>query len=155
MGTGEAPFDAWLVLRGIKTLVPRMRVHVENATRIAEYLNTHTKVKKVYYPGLPKHPGHDIAKRQMKGFGGMVSFELKGGVAAVHVLLRNLRLFALAESLGGVDSLVEHPATMSHASMPAKARKKAGINDDLVRASIGLENAEDLIEDLKSALKAA
>lgn len=155
MGTGEAPFDAWLVLRGIKTLAPRMRVHVENAIRIAEYLNTHTKVKKVYYPGLPKHPGHDIAKRQMKGFGGMVSFELKGGVAAVHALLRNLRLFALAESLGGVDSLVEHPATMSHASMPAEARKKAGINDDLVRASIGLENAEDLIEDLESALKAA
>ena len=155
MGTGEAPFDAWLVLRGIKTLAPRMRVHVENATRIAEYLNTHTKVKKVYYPGLPKHPGHDIAKRQMKGFGGMVSFELKGGVAAVHALLRNLHLFALAESLGGVESLVEHPATMSHASMPAEARKKAGINDDLVRASIGLENVEDLIEDLESALKAA
>ena len=155
MGTGEAPFDAWLVLRGIKTLAPRMRVHVENALRIAEYLNTHTKVKKVYYPGLPKHPGHDIAKRQMKGFGGMVSFELKGGVAAVHALLRNLHLFALAESLGGVESLVEHPATMSHASMPAEARKKAGINDDLVRASIGLENVEDLIEDLESALKAA
>jgi O-succinylhomoserine (thiol)-lyase len=155
LGTGESPFDAWLVLRGIKTMGPRMRVHVENAMRIAEYLNAHPKIKRVYYPGLPEHPGHDIAKRQMKGFGGMVSFELKGGLSAVNSLLRNLHLFVLAESLGGADSLMEHPYTMSHASMPAEARKKAGISDDLIRMSVGLENAEDLIEDLESALKAA
>jgi O-succinylhomoserine (thiol)-lyase len=155
MGTGESPFDAWLVLRGIKTMGPRMRVHVENAARIAEFLDVHPKVKRVYYPGLPEHPGHDIAKRQMKGFGGMVSFELKGGLAAVNSLLRNLHLFVLAESLGGADSLMEHPATMSHASMPAAARQKAGINDDLIRMSVGLENWEDLIADLESALQAA
>lgn len=153
MGTGESPFDAWLVLRGIKTLAPRMRMHLENAGRVADFLNAHPKVKRVYYPGLPAHSGHEIAKRQMKGFGGMVSFELKGGLPAVNSVMRNLRVFSMAESLGGADSLVEHPATMSHASMPADARKRAGIGDDLLRLSVGLENAEDLVEDLDSVLK--
>lgn len=155
MGTGESPFDSWLVLRGLKTLGPRMRTHVENAGRVARYLSSHPKVKKVYYPGLPNHPGHDVAKRQMRGFGGMVSFELKGGIPAVNAAMRGVHVFSMAESLGGADSLIEHPATMSHASMPAEARKLAGIADDLLRISVGLEDADDLIEDLEDALKAA
>ncbi|MBI2958013.1 MAG: PLP-dependent transferase [Chloroflexi bacterium] len=155
MGTGESPFDSWLVLRGLKTLGPRMRVHVENATRIAEYLSGHPKVKRVYYPGLPAHPGHDIAARQMKGFGGMLSFELKGGVTAANSVMRGLKVISLAESLGGVHSLIEHPATMSHASMPAAAREKAGIHDDLLRLSVGLENADDLVDDVAGALMSA
>ncbi len=153
MGTGESPFDSWLVLRGLKTLAPRMRVHIENASRISEYLNSHPKVQKVYYPGLPGHRGHDIARKQMKGFGGMISFEVKGGVPAVNKVMKNLRVISLAESLGGADSLIEHPATMSHASMPAEARQKAGIADNLIRLSIGLENVEDLLEDLECSLE--
>ena len=152
MGTGQSPFDSWLVLRGIKTLAPRMRVHIENAGRVAGYLVSHPKVGKVYYPGLPQHPGHEIAKRQMKGFGGIISFEAKGGLPEVNGIMKRLCLFSLAESLGGTDSLVEHPATMSHASMPAPAREKAGIGPNLIRLSIGLENWEDLIEDLEQAL---
>ncbi|MEW6033235.1 MAG: cystathionine gamma-synthase [Chloroflexota bacterium] len=152
MGTGAAPFDCWLVLRGLKTLAPRMRAHQENAMRVAEYLSRHPKVRRVFYPGLSTHPGHDIAARQMKGFGGMVSFEVKGGVNAVNMFLRNVHVFSLAESLGGADSLVEHPATMSHASMPPEVRKSVGITDELVRLSVGLENVEDLIEDLEHAL---
>jgi len=155
MGTGASPFDCFLVLRGIKTLPARMKVHQENASKVAEFLSRHAKVKKVYYPGLATHPGHEIAKRQMNGFGGMVSFELHGGVKAVNATLRNLKVFALAESLGGTDSLVEHPATMSHASMPAEARQCCGIGEDLVRVSVGLENADDLVEDMGQALKHA
>jgi len=155
MGTGAAPFDCWLVLRGIETLAVRMKQHQENAAAVAGFLVSHPAVARVYYPGLENHPGHDIAKRQMKGFGGMVSFELKGGIGAVNSLLRSTRVFYLAESLGGVASLVEHPATMSHASMPAEHRRKVGISDQLIRLSVGLENAADLISDLDQALAPA
>lgn len=152
MGTCASPFDCWLVLRGIETLPIRMRQHEENARAIASHLNTHKAVKRVYYPGLPTHPGHDIAKRQMKGFGGMVSFEVKGGIEAANKFQRKIKIFALAESLGGAASLAEHPETMSHASMPKDVREKVGITDDLMRLSIGLENVDDLIEDLDQAL---
>lgn len=153
MGTCASPFDSWLVLRGIKTLPVRMRQHEANAAAIADYLQQHPKVDRVFYPGLKSHPGHEVAKRQMGGFGGMVSFELKGGIESVNSTMRKLKVFSLAESLGGVDSLVEHPATMSHASMPKEFRKAVGIADSLVRLSVGLEHVDDLIEDLEEALK--
>jgi cystathionine beta-lyase/cystathionine gamma-synthase len=143
------------VLRGIETLAVRMKQHQENAAAVAGFLVGHPAVARVYYPGLENHPGHDIARRQMNGFGGMVSFELKGGIDAVNSFLRNTKVFYLAESLGGVASLVEHPATMSHASMPAEHRRKVGISDQLVRLSVGLENAADLISDLDQALAPA
>jgi cystathionine gamma-lyase/cystathionine beta-lyase len=152
MGTCASPFDSWLVLRGIKTLPARMKQHEANATAVANYLDKHPGVKRVYYPGLKSHPGHEIALRQMKGFGAMVSFEIKGGIEAVNALLRGVKIFSLAESLGGVDSLVEHPATMSHACMPEDFRRKTGINENLIRLSVGLENVDDLIEDLEQAL---
>jgi cystathionine beta-lyase/cystathionine gamma-synthase len=152
MGTCASPFDCWLVLRGIQTLPLRMKKHEENATAMAGYLQKNKSVGKVFYPAIKTHPGHEIAKRQMKGFGGVVSFELKGGQKAVDEFLGKLRIFEIAESLGGAASLAEHPATMSHASMPADYRKKIGISDDLVRLSIGLENIEDLIEDLEQSL---
>ncbi|MDP2917796.1 MAG: PLP-dependent aspartate aminotransferase family protein, partial [Dehalococcoidia bacterium] len=155
MGTCEAPFDCWLVLRGIETLPVRMRQHEQNATAVANYLYKHPAVKKVYYPGLPSHLGHDIAKRQMKGFGGMVSFEVKGGLEAANRFLRRIKVFSLAESLGGAPSLAEHPGTMSHASMPEDFRKKTGITDGLIRLSVGLEHIDDLADDLKQALKPA
>lgn len=153
MGVCASPFDSWLVLRGIATLPVRMRQHMENAGIVANYLNGHPAVKKVFYPGLKTHPGHEIARRQMKGFGGMVSFELKGGIEAVNSCLRKLKIFGLAESLGGVDSLAEHPATMSHASMPKEFQEKVGIKEELIRLSVGLENADDLVEDLSQALE--
>jgi cystathionine beta-lyase/cystathionine gamma-synthase len=153
MGTCASPFDCWLVLRGIQTLPLRMEKHEKNATAIASYLQRHKAVKRVFYPGIKSHPGHAIARRQMKGFGGVVSFELKGGQKAVNRFLRKLKVFAIAESLGGVASLAEHPGTMSHASMPADYRAKIGISDDLVRLSVGLENIDDLVEDLEQALK--
>jgi len=153
MGTCASPFDCWLVLRGIQTLPLRMEKHEKNAIAIAGYLQKHRAVSKVFYPGIKSHPGHDIAKRQMKGFGGVVSFELKDGRKAVNNFLRKLKVFEIAESLGGVASLAEHPGTMSHASMPADVRAKIGIGDDLVRLSIGLENIDDLIEDLEQALR--
>jgi len=153
MGTCAAPFDCWLVLRGIETLPVRMKQHEENALAVANYLNGHPKVKKVFYPGLESHRGHEIAKRQMKGFGGVVSFELGGGIEGVNTFLRKLRVFSLAESLGGVASLAEHPATMSHASMPKNYREKVGITDELIRLSVGLENVDDLTEDLEQALE--
>jgi len=152
MGTCASPFDCWLVLRGIQTLPLRMRKHEENAMAVASYLQRHKAVSRVFYPGIESHPGHEIAKRQMKGFGGVVSFELKGGIKAVDNFLRRLKVFSLAESLGGVASLAEHPATMSHASMPPDYRAKIGISDDLIRLSIGLESIEDLIDDLGQAL---
>jgi cystathionine beta-lyase/cystathionine gamma-synthase len=151
MGTGAAPFDSWLVLRGIKTLPLRMEKHASNAMAIAEYLQDHPQVKEVYYPGLPSHPGHEIARKQMTGYGGVVSFKLKSDVGT---FLHNLELFSLAESLGGADSLVEHAATMSHASMTTEAREYAGITDDLIRLSVGLEDVDDLIEDLDQGLAA-
>ncbi|MFC2031861.1 trans-sulfuration enzyme family protein [Chloroflexota bacterium] len=153
MGTCAAPFDCWLVLRGIETLAVRMKQHEKNAIAVVNYLAEHPSVKRVFYPGLRSHPGHEIAKRQMKGFGGMVSFELKEGVEGVDRFLRKIKVFTLAESLGGVSSLADHPATMSHASMPRDHREKVGISDELVRLSVGLENVEDLIEDLLQALE--
>lgn len=153
MGTCASPFDCWLVLRGIETLPVRMKQHEENAMAVANYLNGHPRVKRVFYPGLETHPGHDIARRQMKGFGGVVSMELKGGIEAVNSFLKRLVVFSLAESLGGVASLAEHPATMSHVSMPKDAQEKAGITEGLIRLSVGLENKDDLIEDLEQALK--
>lgn len=152
MGTCASPFDCWLVLRGIKTLPVRMKRQEENATAVATYLNEHPKVHRVFYPGLKSHPGHEIARRQMKGFGAMVSFEIKGDSEAVRSFLGKVKVFALAESLGGVDSLVEHPATMSHASMPESIRNSVGITGELIRLSVGLENVEDLVEDLEQAL---
>ncbi|MBM4444402.1 MAG: PLP-dependent transferase [Chloroflexi bacterium] len=152
MGTCASPFDCWLVLRGIKTLPVRMKQQERNATAVAEYLDCHSRVERVFYPSLKSHPGHAIARRQMKGFGAMVSFEIKGGSQAVPAFLRRMKVFSLAESLGGVDSLVEHPATMSHASMPESVRNGVGITEGLIRLSVGLENVDDLVEDLEQAL---
>ena len=155
MGTNASPFDCWLVLRGIKTLPVRMAQHCQSATAIAGFLEKHPRVKRVFYPGLESHPHYKLARKQMKGYSGMVSFEIAGGARAVKSFLRAVKVFSLAESLGGVDSLVEHPATMSHASMPESFRKKVGITDSLIRLSIGLENIDDLKEDLKQALERA
>lgn len=151
-GGVPSPFDAWLTLRGIKTLAIRMRQHEENAQAIAGYLAEHPRVEKVYYPGLFSHPDHELAKRQMSGFGGMVSFQLKGSYADVAQVVRRFKVFALAESLGGVESLVCHPATMTHGSIPKDIREARGLTDTLLRLSTGIEDKEDLIEDLKQAL---
>ncbi|HYE57870.1 MAG TPA: PLP-dependent transferase, partial [Rhodothermales bacterium] len=151
-GTIAQPFDCWLVLRGLKTLPLRLRQHEENARAVAQYLQTHPRVGEVYYPGLETHPGHALAERQQRGFGGMVSFTVKGDLDALNQVLRNTRVFALAESLGGVESLIEHPATMSHASMRPEQRAAAGIGDDLIRLSVGIEAIEDLLADLEQAL---
>lgn len=148
-----SPFDSFLVLRGIKTLALRMEKHNENAIKIAEYLDSHPKVRKVNYTGLRNHPQHELVKKQMSGFGGMLSFEIKGGLKAAKRFLENLRIFSLAESLGGVESLIEHPALMTHASIPKEEREKIGIVDSLIRVSVGIENFEDLIKDLESAFK--
>lgn len=153
MGTGAAPFDCWLVLRGIETLAVRMKRHEANAKEVAAFLSEHRRVKRVLYPGLESHPGHEIAKQQMTGFGGVVSFEIEGGIDAATAFLRRIKIFTLAESLGGVSSLAEQPASMSHASMPAAYRAQAGITDELIRLSVGLENIDDLIEDLGQALR--
>jgi cystathionine beta-lyase/cystathionine gamma-synthase len=140
------------MLRGIEKLPVRMRQHEANATAVARFLKSHAAVSRVYYPGLPYHPGHQIAVKQMKGFGGMVSFEMKGGREAVNRFLRSIKLFTLAESLGGVTSLAGHPVTQSHAPMSKQQREKIGITEGLVRLSVGLENIDDLLEDLKQAL---
>jgi len=144
-------FDSWLVLRGTKTLPLRMQQHSANGLALAGYLSAHPKVKHVYYPGLPTHPQHELAKRQMHGFGGMLAFEL-GSLDAARRLLNAVRLHALAESLGGVETLISHPATMTHASVPAETRARIGITDGLVRISAGIEDVEDLKEDLSQAL---
>jgi cystathionine beta-lyase/cystathionine gamma-synthase len=146
-----SPFDSWLVLRGTKTLPIRMARHNENGMALARFLADHAKVRHVYYPGLPSHPQHALAARQMRGFGGMLSFEL-GSLEAARRVLDNVRLLALAESLGGVESLISHPATMTHASVPADRRTALGITDGLVRISAGIEDIEDLQEDLSQAL---
>ncbi len=146
------PFDSWLVLRGTKTLPVRMRQHNANGLALAEFLAQHPKVKRVYYPGLPTHPHYELAKRQMNGFGGMLSFDL-GSLDAARAVLNNVRLHALAESLGGVETLISHPATMTHASVPADRREALGIGDGLVRISAGIEDIEDLQEDLAQALE--
>ena len=152
LGTCAQPFDCWLVLRGIKTLVVRMREHERNALAVAEFLQKHPKVKRVFYPGLPTHPQHELAKQQQRSFGGMVSFELDGPIEELYRVLKATKLFALAESLGGVESLIEHPATMSHASMDSEHRAAAGITDFIIRLSVGIEDRDDLIADLQSAL---
>jgi cystathionine beta-lyase/cystathionine gamma-synthase len=152
MGTCAAPFDCWLVLRGIETLPVRMKQHEENALAVANYLERHPKVKRVLYPGLKSHRGHEIARRQMKGFGGIVSFEPEGGIEAANSFLRELKVFSLAGSLGDVASLAEHAASMSHDSMSRDYRREVGLTDELIRLSVGLENADDLIEDLEQAL---
>jgi cystathionine beta-lyase/cystathionine gamma-synthase len=146
-----SPFDSWLVLRGTKTLAVRMRQHNENGQRLAEYLEAHPKVKRTIYPGLKSHPQHELASRQMRGFGGMLTFELESEAAA-RAMLRRVRLMSLAESLGGVETLISHPASMTHASVPADRRAQIGLTDAMVRISAGIEDVEDLIEDLKSAL---
>jgi cystathionine gamma-synthase len=153
LGLTGAPFDSFLTLRGIRTLPARLRVHAENAARLVELLAAHPVVETVYYPGLPSHPGHDIAARQQKGFGGMISFELAGGEPAVEAFLDGLEHFFLAESLGGVESLVAHPASMTHAAMDPEARRVAGIGDSLLRLSVGIEDADDLAADLGAALE--
>ncbi|MBV8822933.1 MAG: PLP-dependent transferase, partial [Ktedonobacteraceae bacterium] len=151
-GGVPGPFDAWLTLRGIKTLALRMRQHEENARIVARFLLEHLRVEKVYYPGLPSHPDHELAKRQMSGFGGMVSFQLKGTLSDVDTLVRRCKVFTFAESLGGVESLVCHPASMTHSSIPQNIREARGLTDTLLRLSIGIEDSEDLLLDLEQAL---
>ena len=151
-GNVPSPFDAWLVLRGIKTLAVRMRQHDENARAVAKFLAEHPRVEKVYYPGLPSHPDYELAKRQMSGFGGMVSFQFKGVYADVDKLVRRFKVFSLAESLRGVESLVCHPVSMTHGSIPKEIREARGLTDILLRLSVGIEDAEDLLADLQQAL---
>lgn len=151
-GAVQGPFDSFLALRGLKTLHLRMQAHCGNAQKIAEFLQAHDAVQDVIYPGLPSHPQHDLAKRQMDGFGGMLSFRLKGGFDAAKRFCERTQLFTLAESLGGVESLVNHPAVMTHASVPAETRARLGIGDDLVRLSVGVESLDDLRSDLRCAL---
>lgn len=151
-GAVPGPQDSFLVLRGIKTLHVRMQRHCENAREIAQFLNDHPQVKQVYWPGLVSHPNHEIARRQMKDFGGMLSFEMTGGIEKINPFLKKLRYFTLAESLGGIESLVGHPASMTHASIPAEERVKSGVTDTLIRLSVGIEDVEDLIADLQNAL---
>ncbi|MEP6940750.1 MAG: PLP-dependent transferase, partial [Rudaea sp.] len=155
LGLTGAPFDSFLTLRGVRTLHARIRAHEENAEQVVRLLSSHAEVACVHYPGLEDHPGHEIAVRQQFGFGGMVSFELRGGIPAVREFVRGLDCFTLAESLGGVESLVAHPATMTHASMDAEARRVAGIGDGLLRLSVGIETTEDLVADLVAGLDRA
>ncbi len=150
LGTTTGSFDSWLVLRGIKTLAVRMKQHEANAQQVAEFLSQHPAVSEVYYPGLPTHATHALAKEQFSGFGGVISFRIANGT--INEVLAGTKIFSLAESLGGVESLIEHPATMSHASMAPELRERAGITNDLIRISIGIEHADDLIQDLSSAL---
>lgn len=155
IGAVSSPFDSFLTLRGIKTLALRMERHCASALEIARFLEAHPKVARVHYPGLPSHPQHEIAKRQMKGgFGGIVTMVLRGGVDEARAFLSRCHLFSLAESLGGVESLIEHPALMTHASLPAAMRAELGIGDSMIRLSVGIEDVSDLIEELKDALDA-
>ncbi|HEY0983646.1 trans-sulfuration enzyme family protein [Schlesneria sp.] len=152
LGLGCSPFDAWLVLRGVKTLGPRMEAHQRGAMALARFLDGHARIKHVYYPGLEDHPQHELAKRQQTGFGAMLSFEIDGGRPAVERVVERLKLFQLAESLGGVESLIEYPDSMSHASMSEAARREAGITDSTLRVSVGIEHPDDLIADFTNAL---
>ena len=151
VGAVPSPFDCFLAHRGVKTLAARMKAHCNNARRVAEFLNDHERINRVLYPGLASHPGHEVAARQMDDFGGMLSVELDGDPAA---FLKRLKVFTLAESLGGIESLVNHPATMTHASIPQEQREARGITDGLFRLSVGIEHADDLIDDLEQALRA-
>lgn len=153
IGPAQSPFDSWLVLRGLKTLAVRMRAHEDNAKKVASFLEAHPKVEKVIYPGLKSHPHHELARKQMKGFGGMITFFVKGGLSESRRFLENVKLFSLAESLGGVESLVDHPAIMTHASIPKDVREELGIFDNLIRLSVGIEDGNDLIKDLENAFK--
>lgn len=153
VGAVLGPFDSYLVLRGIKTLELRMQAHSRNAQAIADFLADHPRVERVLYPGLKHHPNHQLAKRQMALFGGMISFVVRDGLEGALRVLQKTRLFTLAESLGGVESLIEHPATMTHASIPLETRRRIGIEDGLIRLSVGIETLEDLIQDLRSALE--
>ena len=152
-GGVPGPFDAYLTLRGMKTLAVRMDRHCANAVELANWLATHPKVAKLYYPGLKEHPGHAVAAKQMSGFGGMISLQLHGGAEAAKKFLTRTHLFSLAESLGGVESLVNHPATMTHASIPKAVREARGVDDGLIRLSVGIEDVADLRHDLETALK--
>lgn len=155
MGGIQGAFDSFLALRSLKTLSVRMRAHAESAMKVAEFLSTHPKVEKILYPGLKSHPQHALAKQQMHGFGGMITFFIKGGLPAARNFLESVKVFALAESLGGVESLIEHPAIMTHASVPPEQRKALGIDDSLIRLSVGIEDCGDLLEDLKQAFEKA
>ena len=155
IGPAQSPFDSWLVLRGIKTLAIRMKAHQENAMKVAAYLEKHPKVERVIYPGLKSHPQYELGKKQMSGAGGMITFFIKGGIDESRRFLENVKLFALAESLGGVESLVDHPAIMTHASIPQKVREGLGIFDNLIRLSVGIEDCDDLIADLEKAFSKA
>ena len=152
IGSSNSPFNAWLVLRGLKTLAVRMEKHCDNAMEIAEYLSKHNKVEKVYYPGLPTHPGHDLAKKQMSKFGGMIGFDVKGGKEAGKIVVDSVKLCIIAVSLGDVDTLIEHPASMTHSTYSDEELLKCGIKSGYIRISVGLENAADLIADLEQAL---
>jgi cystathionine gamma-synthase len=155
IGVTGAPFDSFLSLRGVRTLHARMRAHEENTVAVVELLRNHAAVARVFYPGLPEHPGHEIAGRQQSSFGAMLSFELAGGEAAVAALLEGLSCFTLAESLGGVESLIAHPSSMTHAGMDEAARQRAGIGEGLLRVSVGIEEAADLVDDLSAGLERA
>ena len=152
VGSIMSPFDSFLLLRSLKTLPVRMERHCSNAEQIASFLESHNSIEKVIYPGLESHPQHDIAKKQMNGFGGMISVVLRGGLESARIFLERTELFSLAESLGGVESLIEHPAIMTHASIPPEIREEIGISDGLVRLSVGIESIEDLIEDIDKSL---
>ncbi len=152
LGLGCSPFDAWLVLRGVKTLGPRMEAHQRGAMALAEMLDAHPAVEQVYYPGLTSHPQHELAKKQQDGFGAMMSFDVAGGRPAAEHVFRTAKLYSLAESLGGVESLFEYPESMSHASMTLEARREAGITEKTIRVSVGIENPDDLVADMKQAL---
>jgi cystathionine gamma-lyase len=151
LGAVQGPFDSFMALRSLKTLPLRMKAHATNAIAVAEFLEGHSQVERVIYPGLKSHPQYELARRQMSGFGGMITFYIKGGLSSARKFLESVSVFSLAESLGGVESLIEHPGIMTHASVPVEQRKKLGIDDSLIRISVGVEDLEDLIHDLKFA----
>ncbi len=153
-GAVPGPFECWLTLRGVKTLAVRMRAHNENALAVAQFLDRHPDVEAVHYPGLENHPQHELAKRQMRGFGGMVTFRIRGGAKEANTFFKALKLFSFAESLGGVESLACYPSAMTHGSIPAGERERRGITDGTIRLSLGIEDTEDIIADLDKALKA-
>lgn len=155
VGAVPGPLDCWLILRGVKTLALRMRAHQENARRLATWLEAHPRVRRVWYPGLESHPHFALAQRQMSGFGGMISFELDGGLEEARAVMEGTKLFLLAESLGGVESLIDHPAVMTHASVPPERRAQLGITEGLIRLSVGIEHPDDLQADLEAALEKA
>jgi cystathionine beta-lyase/cystathionine gamma-synthase len=152
VGAVPSPFDSWLTLRGVKTLAVRMRQHEENAMKVALFLKKHPNAVEVYFPGLEDHPGHDLAKKQMTGFGGVVSFQIKGGLAEANGFFKKLKVFQLADSLGGVESLANYSALMTHEAFPAELRQKIGVTDNLIRLSVGIEHIDDLLSDLKDSL---